>query len=117
MNPQTGLHETDTAAPILVDHDFARTAQGAAGSAQFVSFAIGDDQYGADIMAAREIEGWTSITHLPKQPDDVRSVLLLRGITAPTMDPHCRPPERRSGARRIHLTNQGSARRMRTKRN
>ena len=38
-------------------------------SLQFVSFAIGDDQYGVDIMAVREIKGWSDITHLPKQPD------------------------------------------------
>jgi purine-binding chemotaxis protein CheW len=35
---------------------------------QLISFAIGDDQYGVDIMAVREIKGWTEITHLPKQP-------------------------------------------------
>ena len=32
---------------------------------QFISFAIGDDQYGVDIMAVREIKEWTEITHLP----------------------------------------------------
>ena len=37
-------------------------------STEFISFAIGDDQYGVDIMAVREIKGWTEITHLPKQP-------------------------------------------------
>ena len=26
---------------------------------QFISFAIGDDQYGVDIMAVREIKGWS----------------------------------------------------------
>jgi purine-binding chemotaxis protein CheW len=38
---------------------------------QFISFAIGDDQYGVDIMAVREIKEWTEITHLPKQPEYV----------------------------------------------
>ena len=41
----------------------------AAGQTQFVSFAIGNDQYGVDIMAVREIKGRTDITHLPKQPN------------------------------------------------
>jgi purine-binding chemotaxis protein CheW len=49
---------------------------------QLISFAIGDDQYGVDIMAVREIKGWTEITHLPKQPDYVRGVLNLRGVIA-----------------------------------
>jgi purine-binding chemotaxis protein CheW len=36
---------------------------------EFISFSIGEEQYGVDIMAVREIKGWTEITHLPKQPD------------------------------------------------
>jgi purine-binding chemotaxis protein CheW len=58
--------------------------------AQLISFAIGDDQYGVDIMAVREIKGWTEITHLPKQPDYVRGVLNLRGVIVPIIDLRCR---------------------------
>jgi purine-binding chemotaxis protein CheW len=57
---------------------------------QFISFAIGDDQYGVDIMSVREIKGWTDITHLPKQPDYVRGVLNLRGAIVPIVDLRCR---------------------------
>jgi purine-binding chemotaxis protein CheW len=58
--------------------------------AEFISFAIGDDQYGVDIMAVREIKGWSEITHLPKQPDYVRGVLNLRGVIVPIVDLRCR---------------------------
>ena len=37
----------------------------AARQTEFISFAIGNDQYGVDIMAVREIKGWSEITHLP----------------------------------------------------
>jgi purine-binding chemotaxis protein CheW len=57
---------------------------------QFISFAIGDDQYGVDIMSVREIKGWTDITHLPRQPDYVRGVLNLRGAIVPIVDLRCR---------------------------
>ncbi len=57
---------------------------------QFVSFALGDDQYGVDIMAVREIKGWSDITHLPKQPEYVRGVLNLRGAIVPIVDLRCR---------------------------
>ena len=50
---------------------------------QVISFAIGDDQYGVDIMAVREIKGWSEITHLPRQPAHVRGVLNLRGVMVP----------------------------------
>ena len=57
---------------------------------QLISFAIGDDQYGVDIMAVREIKGWSEITPLPKQPDYVRGVLNLRGVIVPIVDLRCR---------------------------
>jgi purine-binding chemotaxis protein CheW len=67
-------------------------ADGAAGSSrvEFISFSIGEEQYGVDIMAVREIKGWTEITHLPKQPDYVRGVLNLRGVMVPIIDLRCR---------------------------
>jgi purine-binding chemotaxis protein CheW len=64
-------------------------ARSAAGI-QFVSFSIGDDQYGVDIMSVREIRGWAEITHLPKQPEYVRGVLNLRGAIVPIIDLRCR---------------------------
>jgi len=65
-------------------------AQAAGNHTQFISFAIGDDQYGVDIMAVREIKGWSDITHLPKQPEYVRGVLNLRGAIVPIVDLRCR---------------------------
>jgi purine-binding chemotaxis protein CheW len=56
----------------------------------FISFAIGDDQYGVDIMAVREIKGWSQITPLPRQPDYMRGVLNLRGVMVPSIDLRCR---------------------------
>jgi purine-binding chemotaxis protein CheW len=65
------------------------TAPAAAGSnelTQFISFAIGEDQYGVDIMAVREIKGWSEVSNLPKQPEYVRGVLNLRGVIVPIID-------------------------------
>jgi purine-binding chemotaxis protein CheW len=66
----------------------ARTATTA--PVQFISFAIDDDQYGVDIMAVREIKGWSEITHLPNQPEYIRGVLNLRGVIVPIIDLRCR---------------------------
>ncbi|MFN3349160.1 chemotaxis protein CheW [Pseudorhodoplanes sp.] len=57
---------------------------------ELITFAIGAEQYGVDIMAVREIKGWSDITHLPKQPDYVRGVLNLRGVMVPIIDLRCR---------------------------
>jgi purine-binding chemotaxis protein CheW len=65
-------------------------AESTAGSREFVSFAIGDDQYGVDIMAVREIKEWSNVTRLQKQLDYVRGVLNLRGVMVPIVDLRCR---------------------------
>jgi purine-binding chemotaxis protein CheW len=70
---------------------------------QFISFAIGDDQYGVDIMAVREIKGWTEITHLPKQPDYMRGVLNLRGAMVPIIDLRCRFGQGLTEATSLHV--------------
>ncbi len=70
---------------------------------QLVSFAIGNDQYGVDIMAVREIKGWSEITHLPKQPDYVRGVLNLRGVIVPIVDLRCRFEQGLTEATPLHI--------------
>jgi len=72
-------------------------------STQFISFAIGDDQYGVDIMAVREIKGWTDVTHLPRQPDYVRGVLNLRGAVVPIVDLRCRFGQGLTEATPLHI--------------
>jgi purine-binding chemotaxis protein CheW len=82
----------------------ARTALSATNApTQLISFAIGDDQYGVDIMAVREIKGWTEITHLPKQPDYVRGVLNLRGVIVPIIDLRCRFGQGLTEATPLHI--------------
>ena|SRR3569833_475777 len=70
---------------------------------QFVSFALGNDQYGVDIMAVREIKGWSDITHLPKQPDYVRGVLNLRGAIVPIVDLRCCFGQGRTETTPLHI--------------
>jgi purine-binding chemotaxis protein CheW len=76
---------------------------GTADLTQFISFAIGDDQYGVDVMAVREIKGWTAIGHLPRQPEYVRGVLDLRGVMVPIIDLRCRFGEGLTEATSTHV--------------
>ncbi len=73
------------------------------GRVEFISFSIGDEQYGVDIMAVREIKGWTEITHLPKQPEYVRGVLNLRGVMVPIIDLRCRFGQGKTEATALHI--------------
>jgi purine-binding chemotaxis protein CheW len=97
------MHATNVSAPGAIGRDSAAAAQGAMAAMQFVSFAIGDDQYGVDIMAVREIKGWSDITHLPKQPDYVRGVLNLRGVMVPIVDLRCRFGQGMTEATPVHI--------------
>ena len=82
---------------------FGNESRAGAIPTQLISFAIGDDQYGVDIMAVREIKGWTAITHLPRQPDYVRGVLNLRGVIVPIIDLRCRFSQGLTEATSLHI--------------
>lgn len=53
---------------------------------QFITFHSGEQEFGADIMAIREIRGWTQTTALPHAPDYVCGVINLRGMVLPVVD-------------------------------
>jgi len=86
-----------------VDWGSTDSASRAVGLTQFISFAIGEDQYGVDIMSVREIKGWSEITHLPKQPEYVRGVLNLRGVMVPIIDLRCRFGQGLTNATPLHI--------------
>ncbi len=53
---------------------------------QFITFTLGEQEYGIDIMVVREIKGWTDTTMIPNAPAHVRGVINLRGIIVPIFD-------------------------------
>lgn len=53
---------------------------------QFISFTIGGEEYGVDIIVIREIKGWTATTELPDAPAYMRGVIDLRGTIVPILD-------------------------------
>jgi len=80
------VNQLASPAALAVDRGSDDVSSGIADFGKFISFAIGDDQYGVDIMAVREIKGWSQITRLPRQPDYMRGVLNLRGVMVPIID-------------------------------
>lgn len=53
---------------------------------QFLSFYLGSEAYGIDILRVQEIRGWESVRTLPDAPKHVKGVLDLRGIIVPIID-------------------------------
>ncbi|UGB38813.1 chemotaxis protein CheW [Frateuria soli] len=55
-------------------------------SVQQLTFSLADEEYGLDILAVREIRGWTPVTRIPQAPHYVLGVLDLRGTIVPVLD-------------------------------
>lgn len=58
----------------------------AVGMKELISFRIGAQEFCVDIMAIREIRGWTPATALPQSPSFVKGVINLRGAVLPIVD-------------------------------
>jgi purine-binding chemotaxis protein CheW len=81
-----GFGAPPNAAGNFSDWRVSGQTNGAGSLTQFISFAIGNDHYGVDIMSVREIRVWSQITTIPNQPEFVRGVLSLRGAMVPIID-------------------------------
>ncbi len=53
---------------------------------QILTFHLGGETYGLDILRVKEIRGWTPVTRIPQAPAHVLGVLNLRGAIVPIVD-------------------------------
>lgn len=53
---------------------------------QFLTFILGQEEYGVDILRVQEIRGWHQVTRVPNAPDYLLGVLNLRGSIVPIID-------------------------------
>lgn len=53
---------------------------------QMLTFTLGNEVYGVDILSVQEIRGWSAVTKIPHAPPDVLGVLHLRGTVLPIVD-------------------------------
>jgi purine-binding chemotaxis protein CheW len=55
-------------------------------SRQVLTFILGNETYGVDILRVQEIRGWSAVTKIPQAPAHVLGVLNLRGSIVPIVD-------------------------------
>jgi purine-binding chemotaxis protein CheW len=53
---------------------------------QVLTFELGNETYGFEILRVREIRGWTAVTKIPQALPHVLGILYLRGSIVPVMD-------------------------------
>lgn len=56
------------------------------GLRQLLTFLLGAETFGVDILGVREIRGWSPVTKIPHSPDEILGVLNLRGTIVPIVD-------------------------------
>ncbi|MFO1008929.1 MAG: chemotaxis protein CheW [Planctomycetota bacterium] len=53
---------------------------------QFLTFSLGNETYGIEILRVQEIRGYTAATPIPNSPSWVRGIMNLRGTIVPVVD-------------------------------
>jgi len=65
-------------------------AQGSVGmpevGSEFLTFTLGQEDYGIDILKVQEIRGYEAVTHIANAPEFIKGVINLRGIIVPIVD-------------------------------
>ncbi len=53
---------------------------------EFLTFRLGGEEYGMEILKVQEIRGYDSITQIANAPEFIKGVVNLRGIIVPIID-------------------------------
>lgn len=56
------------------------------GDTEVLSFKLGSEEYGIDILKVQEIRGYESVTAIANSPSYLKGVINLRGIIVPIVD-------------------------------
>ena len=61
-------------------------AQSAQGGQEFLTFTLGSEEYGIDILKVQEIRGYEAVTKIANTPEFIKGVVNLRGTIVPIVD-------------------------------
>ena len=85
-----------TEATHVARHEAARAVAGAAGTAgagrethsggEFLTFRLGAEEYGIDILRVQEIRSYEQPTRIANAPSFIKGVVNLRGVIVPIID-------------------------------
>lgn len=56
------------------------------GSGEFLTFTLGGEEYGVDILIVQEIRGYENVTKIANTPEHIKGVINLRGVIVPIFD-------------------------------
>ena len=53
---------------------------------EYLTFTLGNEEYGIDILKVQEIRGYDMVTHIANAPEFIKGVINLRGVIVPIVD-------------------------------
>lgn len=53
---------------------------------EYLTFTLGDEEYGINILNVQEIRGYDAVTRIANSPDYIKGVINMRGIIVPIID-------------------------------
>lgn len=53
---------------------------------EYLSFIVGAEEFGVDILSVQEIRVWSPVTEIPNTPRYLKGVINLRGVIVPIID-------------------------------
>jgi purine-binding chemotaxis protein CheW len=59
---------------------------GRAGAGEFLTFCLGAEEYGIEILKVQEIRGYDAVTTIANAPEFIKGVINLRGVIVPIVD-------------------------------
>jgi purine-binding chemotaxis protein CheW len=65
--------------------DYPETS-GVATSGEYLTFTLGAEEYGIDILKVQEIRGYDAVTKIANAPAFIKGVINLRGVIVPIVD-------------------------------
>jgi purine-binding chemotaxis protein CheW len=77
--------DADKEVIMPVNETLATVAVADAGG-QYLTFTLGEEEYGIPILKVQEIKGYSPVTPIPNAPAYVRGVMNLRGTIIPVID-------------------------------
>jgi purine-binding chemotaxis protein CheW len=61
-------------------------SSGVAASGEYLTFTLGEEEYGMDILKVQEIRGYDAVTKIANAPAFIKGVINLRGVIVPIVD-------------------------------
>lgn len=55
-------------------------------ASEYLTFTLGNEEYGIDILKVQEIRGYDVVTHIANSPEFIKGVINLRGVIVPIVD-------------------------------